>query len=355
MKAGLKNLIFASMVLLYALPSLSAKKVTFFSSSSNEQSCAVFQCVEGAEHCAESIVSGDSISVTLSPICGDKEYCDIGGIPYEEIYKGQNLTGTCQPVQLGDATRYPGEDCNANEDCKVIEGIERICQDGKCAGRAKDKKCSSSDQCLLGLYCDQKTGRCEKQKAEFETCNSSFDCENKYLCFQGVCTDTLFKRPIGETITDAEEGVDAKYYCEYSMAKDNVCVATGFDTVEYNKEPIIECNRGESCFYNYYPLNMGSFFEECQCGYNADGKGDCPIPTSVNNEAWQKMMIMKRYQIDNQCHTKSRFNCYLHNYDIYKLFTFAKDELDEGNVYYGSVDCAKKVWQGYDDLFDYTQ
>lgn len=347
------NKIFLSLFFVLISFTLS-KKINFYIPPKNAQSCAIFECQPEQDKCAVSKIAGDKISVTLSDICDKNYYCDIGGNPYEILYEGEEVEGTCKPIKIGKEERYPGEDCVESSNCKSTSNFSSECVEGKCTGKKDDQLCSSSEECLKGLFCDKNTKRCKAQKVEWDTCTSSFECQNNLLCYNGICKNVLFSVKIGENITDLGDGVDPKYYCEYGMALNNTCVAFGFDTPEFNKQRYIPCNYGDACFYNYYPLKYGSFELPCQCGYNEEGKGYCPIPHSANDEAWRKLMIIQRFKIDNDCHSLNRFNCYIWDYNFHNLEQYAIDELNEGNVYYKSVDCAKKVFQGYEDQFTFN-
>ena len=70
--------------------------------------------------------------------------------------------------------------------------VTNKCVNKKCVGLEKDKRCKTTDACLAGYYCDSKTNRCAKQKEEYDTCTSSFECKNNLLCYKGICSNVLF-------------------------------------------------------------------------------------------------------------------------------------------------------------------
>ena len=59
-----------------------------------------------------------------------------------------------------------------------------------------------------------------------------------------------------------------------------------------------------------------------------------------------KMIGINKDTSDNGCHTESRFNCY--EYDEEKGYELKKirNQLENGHLFYGCVDCAKKVLEG---------
>lgn len=312
--------------------------------------CAKYSCIEKKESCAQSKIIEGKIEVTLSPICKENEKCDVGGDPNTIFYEGKEITGECKPSIIG-GTRYPGEDCSKDEDCfntPENPGFSKCdISTQKCTGISIYEKCSATENCLAGLYCSTVSHRCEPQKSEYQECISSFECENKLLCYQNKCQDILYKLPIGTDINDkeTEKGIPLELFCEYGQIVTGHCTAFGYENPEYNeKEAIVECFRGDLCRYNYYPLYLGTMSLPCGCGYNEIGKGYCPIPHSVRNEQWNKLIKIKRLYVDNDCHTKSRFNCYKIDKEFQRVYRHAKDDLEQLNVYYESVQCALKVF-----------
>ena len=324
-----------------------------FSSNTNQKifpftyteptNCPKYKCIEEGEQCALSSGTEDNTVITLSPICKDNEICII---PEEPI---ENKVGTCTPLE-GTTVRYPGEDCTTDADCYNTPTNSFISkcdvETKKCTGIQKFKKCESTENCLVGYYCNTISHRCELQKGEYQECTSTFECKNKLLCYKNHCANILYGLPLGTDINEKEKekGVPLEYYCEYGLIEMNRCAAFGYTNPYYNqKQMIVECKNGEICNYTYYPLYLGTFSLPCKCGYNEEGKGYCPIPHSVDNEQWVKMMNIKRLLVDNECHSKSRYNCYLNDKDIKKVNRHAIDDLEKGNLFYKAVDCARKV------------
>ena len=330
-----------SILLLLSLTSPTYQKVFPFPYT-DPTPCPKYNCIESAAQCAQSS-DADATLITLSPICKDNEICVLPEDPT------QTVIGTCTSLESS-TIRYPGEDCATDADCynsPTNSFVSKCDQETKkCTGIPQYEKCERTENCLVGYYCSSISHRCEVQKSEYQECTSTFECKNNLLCYGGHCSNILYGLPIGTDINEKEkeEGVPFEYYCEYGLVESGRCAAFGYSNPFYNKNQMkVECKNGEVCDYEFYPLYLGSFSLPCKCGYNEEGKGYCPIPHSVENEQWVKMMNIKRLLVDNECHSKSRYNCYLNDKELKKVNRHAIDDLEKGNVFYKAVGCAKKV------------
>lgn len=309
---------------------------------SNYLSCGKYKCEPDQQYCASSKISPE-LQITLSPICKNNEYCDIGGNndPNDVFYQQKEVKGTCKPLQYKpNIQRYPGEECNTDDDCvKPVQGNEELgkCINNKCSGVAQFDKCENTESCLVGSFCSSRSKRCEPQKTEFENCDSSYECANNLLCYQGQCQNVLFSLPIGTKIK--EKNIKADYYCKFGLAKNNICVKLVGNS-EYT-----ECRNGEGCVYSYLPSEQGQVSLPCECGYNEEGKGYCPSGHGKNTEAWEKYFKIMQLKYDNNCHTYSRFNCYKNEIEFIKMLKECENELGKGNRYEKSVECASQVFR----------
>ena len=307
----------------------------------NFQTCAKYKCLDNQEHCASSKLSPE-FEITLSNICKSNEFCDIGGNndPNDVFYEQKEIIGECKPKKYKPTLkRYPGEDCESNDDCaKPAEGLGK-CVEGKCTGIQKYSKCENTDSCLVGTYCDGSTHRCEVQKDEYENCKTSYECKNNLLCYQGQCKDVLFTLDIGSKVN--EPSIKPDYYCKYGLAVNNICVKLLGSSMGYT-----ECKKGTQCTYTYIPSIQGKATLPCECGYNEEGKGYCPTDHAINTEAWEKYFKIMKLKFDNECHTYSRFNCYKNEEDFIGLVKECENELKMGHRYHKSVECASKVFNG---------
>ena len=80
------------------------------------------------------------------------------------------------------------------------------------------------------------------------------------------------------------------------------------EKMEATGDIYVECKRGDKCFYTdgtkYYK-------SPCGCGYNAEGKGYCPVPNKYNENDWFERVKIQAEQTNNKCHSLNRFKCYL--------------------------------------------
>lgn len=313
----------------------------------SQKLCAKYTCkvpTKEEKYCA--FFNGTSGSqIELIPRCNTSEFCDIGGSdPNEVFYNHEKVNATCKPFPVEMISkRYPGEDCQTDSDCINIPEIKTItrCVNKKCVGIEKDKKCQTTEACLAGLYCDSQTGRCEKQKAEFEDCKSTYECENSLLCYQGQCQDVMFQIPTGTTINEKDVNLD--YYCEFGLNIDGVCAKLTVEEKEI-KEPR-ECNGQNLCEYTYEPSTLGKISLPCECGYNNEGLGYCPASHSYKTEAWKKYFLLQKLKYNNECHSYSRYNCYSNYGQLKELLSNAIEELRKGSRYEKGVECAKEVFK----------
>lgn len=307
-----------------------------------QMKCAKYTCEEKKENCAVlETPSPDKISVTLSAVCKEKEKCDIGGEPNDVFYRLTNSSFTCGIDTVKE--RYPGEECNDNSDCvypkNSNESIFHQCKDGKCTGITKDNSCKSTDECLAGYACDSQTSTCKKQKGVGEDCLNSYECKNNLLCHNKTCQDVLYSFEKGTPLTGEEEDLKEKF-CKYGVQKDNFCV----EITDNQGEKMIPCDYDDKCQYFYSPEAQGHFERKCECGYNAEGKGYCRKYHNYKTSEWNNYFQYLKRSYDNDCHSKSRFNCYNQDQDNKNKIIKLKNTVIDAHLFEGAVGCAEKVF-----------
>ena len=182
--------------------------------------------------------------------------------------------------------------CLNDEDC-----INKNCTKEKvCQFIPLDQKCSSGDpidfsmQCGVGAYCNS-TNFCNLQIKKNQKCENTFDCENNLVCFNKTCSMEYGSVKDGEKIDlkllSADFGFNYDSLCQtYEFdVETNKCFSYKYANVTYmksDKDGYVECNKnnGNECLYEN---SIGkSFVRNCECGFNADGKGYCPIDFNGN-------------------------------------------------------------------------
>lgn len=339
------------------------------------QKCPKYSCNFQKENCFYGNnplqENGENITVILNPnSCNEKEFCTL---PEENklintslIMENENLIGQCKIYQgKKGIKRYPGEPCNINSDCLLENSI---CNNGICNGTGEGGECNETKQCTVGLYCNKKDKKCVKQKDEGGICVEAWDCKNYLGCFRGKCIKLgTLKKGIKITNDMAPfPGEDKRYYlCETGELNEgdgttgNFCVVNDYDNnwVNANNKDIdnnnyIKCTFGEVCVYNN---GKNKIYKSCECGYNSEGQGYCPLPSSRNLENWKNRIKFIGDSANNECHSLSRYNCYKNNdYEYYVKQREHESKTTQIHLYYNSVDCAYKMFVNQNNLqFNY--
>ena len=325
------------------------------------QSCPVFSCNYEKDFCFYGINplndDGKGITISLnSNYCHEKEYCSLpngnGFINASVIMDNTKIEGQCKIFRYDiNLKRYPGEECNFNSDCLLENST---CNNGRCTGSGMDENCTNTSECLSGLYCNKDINKCKKQKVEGETCSEGWDCMNYLGCFKGRCIKFgTLKKGIKITQNLAPfPGDDKRNYLCYTGELDesgSFCVDNDYDDhwlkhsiKEIDKKGYIKCEYGEKCVYNN---GKNKFEKNCECGYNNMGQGYCPLPSSRNLDAWKERIKFIGNSANNECHSLSRFNCYLKNdYQYHSEKRKHEANTINAHLFYNSIDCAYKVF-----------
>ena len=332
------------------------------------QTCPKFSCDLKKDNCFYGNnplqENGENITIILNPnSCNENEFCSLPDqnklIDTPLIMENEYLEGQCKIYQgRKGIKRYPGEDCNINSDC-IVENS--ICKNGKCTGIGYNKTCNETKQCIAGYFCDKNNKVCTLQKKEGQPCKEAWDCNNYLGCFKGRCIKFgSLKKGIKITQEFAPfPGEDRRNYLCYTGELNegdgttgDFCVENDYDInwlnnvkkegrkIEENK--YIKCNYGEECVYNN---GKNKIIKKCECGYNSEGQGYCPIPSSRNLENWKERIKFIGESSNNKCHSLSRFNCYLQNdYNSYAQQREHEYKTTEAHLFIKSVDCAYKMF-----------
>ena len=129
----------------------------------------------------------------------------------------------------------------------------------------------------------------------------------------------------------------------------NYCVKSKYSDIwinEYNKKVdgngFIKCEYNEICFYDNGKKTIA---KKCGCGYNSDGQGYCPLPSSLRMDEWNNKIQYIANLANNNCHTLSRFNCYTQN--SLEIFINKKQydkKTVDAHLFYNAVPCAEKMF-----------
>ena len=316
-----------------------------------EGKCAKYTCSDSIKVgvCALSNYKDHfNINVTLSDVCDEGAKCKIGGEPNDVFYNGSNIEGKCGSLNN---MRYPGEKCSLDSECVYPLNNPSTqfhkCEDGYCSGIDEDGICEDNSWCLVGFYCDKSDGKCKSQLKQGKTCSESKDCKNNLVCINSKCEE-LFSLNDGDSVPENESPEFKKMFCKNGEILNNKCVS--FNDLEGTKgsdDQYKKCDYNSYCEYKVNGLeSWRKKYVQCGCGYNTEGQGYCPHFHDYSQDDWNKYRDLWKDTSDNGCHTESRFNCY--EYDEEKGYELKKirNQLENGHLFYGCVDCAKKVLEG---------
>lgn len=329
-----------------------------------KQNCPRFTCDNSINECIYGInpfnENGDNITIQLNKdICKSNEYCSINkdfisskGVM--KIMENKNIYGECSIYAYWSGIRYPGESCYIDSDCF---GISR-CQNGICTGANNGENCTNTYECKVGHYCNKQTKKCTAQKKEGEQCVEGWDCLNYLGCYRGRCIKFGILKPgvMNNDIYSPFPGDERRYYLCNTGELDgddsttgNYCVKTKYsdEWIKSNKKVadsngFIKCEYQEKCIYDN---GRRTIVKDCGCGYNAEGQGYCPLPSSLRMDEWNNRIKNIANSANNNCHTLSRFNCYLQN----KIKDFFRQKDNDKNtinahLFYNSISCAENMF-----------
>ena len=215
---------------------------------------------------------------------------------------------TCvSDVPLG-KPKYPGDPCTTAQDC--LSPVN-TCTAGVCKGVFFGLACSSHADCNVNEICSHYPvspaphTKCGPMKQLANPCTNNPPgsiCQNGLVCYNGSCSK-VFQNEVFEIF--AIDELYAPYMCktgyyeEYSPGLGNCLPAPKSPHVPYP----IKCNIGEFC------LSDDGFHKmPCECGYNADGQGYCPL--FPGDEYYQKYLELLNGYLSNPT---INTNCHIFN------------------------------------------
>jgi hypothetical protein len=308
-------------------------------------SCPKYTCEKGTE---TSCVNGKSglktdgfNKISLTEICKKGEYCDVPPPSYRTLSDVDKDTAyTCKDFETSNwKVRFPGENCDKNEDCLEVAEITPTCVSGYCSGIAEGKICKFTASCVVGLYCDKKSNTCVKQKSEGD-CTESSECVNHLLCHKGKCSLTPFSLKVGAEI-DKEDPDFNEVKCKLGSVSNGKCASLVQEEAG-DKDGFVECKYGETCKYKFGDDEKN---KPCACGYNADGKGYCPLGTNKREELLTKAYGKLASLFKNTCHTLRRSFCY-EKASTAQGFALDFVNFDKAHLLHNAVSCADAVLSG---------
>ena len=312
-----------------------------------EGKCAKYTCkndINGGTCASSDYKSSFNISISLANICEEGVKCNLEGSPNDVFYNGTNKEYKCG--SLGNK-RYPGEKCSIDSECVYPLNNPSTqfhkCEEGICNGIEEDGICEDNSWCLVGYYCSQKEGKCKKQLDEGESCKESKDCKNNLVCINNKCEE-LFSLNDGDSVPNYESYEFQKMFCKNIEAINNKCVSFNDLNNKVSDDKYKECDYNSYCEYKINGLESGrKKYVKCGCGYNDKGQGYCPHYHDYSKDDWEEYRKLWKKRSDNGCHTESRFNCYEYDEEESYEWKEYKNKLENGHLFYGCVDCAKKV------------
>jgi hypothetical protein len=96
---------------------------------------------------------------------------------------------------------------------------------------------------------------------------------------------------------------------------------------------------------NYASIGEQGTDRDCACGYNADGKGYCPLGYNKREELLTKTYAKMASLFKNTCHTLSRAYCYQKT-GTAQGFALELMNFEKAHLLHNAVPCADSVLSG---------
>lgn len=250
--------------------------------------CPKYECKNNQKTCTKSMnpnnFDSSNITITLSNICNKTQSCELPNIA--DIQDRQSVEGSCLNND-NELNRFPGEQCLVNSDCK-----NNNCTDSKvCQFVALGETCSNEEpidftkQCGVGAYCNSEN-KCAEQIKRDQNCTQTFHCQNNLVCFNKTCSMEYGSVKDGEqintTLLSEDFGTQLGYLCQTGFFDDNQkkCFSYTYanqTSMVADADGFVKCNinGGNECVYE--TSTNGTFKRNCDCGFNAEGYGYCPV------------------------------------------------------------------------------
>lgn len=257
--------------------------------------CPMYTCKDGQDTCSRSNNPNNwdssNITITLSRTCNSTQQCDAPALA--EIQDQQSVSGSCLNINKN-LNRFPGESCLNDADCKNSNCTsDKVCQHVALGG-----VCSSADpidftkQCGVGAYCNA-TNFCVEQIKRDQACVNTFDCQNNLVCFNKTCSmeygSVKDNTTIDTDLISADFGENLGYLCETGFFDSNAkrCYSYSYaneTSMTADEDGFVQCDvqDGKECSY---ATSIGTTLKKnCDCGFNANGQGYCPIDRNGNKK-----------------------------------------------------------------------
>lgn len=309
-----------------------------------KDTCPRFRCAKKEKTCIQVSLDDNNVKYVDLTSCKNKtEHC----VFEQEFWRDSSYNSKCHDDEPARKNRFPGEKCEANEDC--TRGSLMECSKGTCVGAGLNEECSTTADCLVGHYCktiisEKETKKsCSPQVAIGEPCQKKFDCVNNALCLNNTCVG-YFSQAVGVSVdfpdlTDQEKR-DA---CEFNFVYNNTCALTSYASSSDVVNGLVSCQLDQKCNYTFGNATLP--VQECQCGYNPDGLGYCPrAHDGVNKDLWKNYYTSLSNVYNNNCHSMNRDSCP----EVSEKVTseHLKQEFNTNVKYQNAVECARDVLGG---------
>jgi hypothetical protein len=254
----------------------------------NKWSCPIYTCDTNnltSSSCAFSNnpfnEDGTNVTVYLKNTCQSDESCSFN---QSQIFSNWTTYSRCSKNNLPDTKRnkYPGEKCHSHHECINSEFNKTIgfCINGKCSGLSENDRCDSNSDCIVGYFCNGLW--CQAQQNENGFCINDYDCQNHLGCLNNNCIKLLSLTNGTYLYNDNS----MEKFCEFGLINNetNQCAQTTYKNSTPDSDGFVKCDLGDNCYYTtgFLDKNGDNFTitKPCECGYNDQGHGYCPLPHS---------------------------------------------------------------------------
>lgn len=199
-------------------------------------------------------------------------------------------------------TRYPGDYCGYDEECKT-----KSCKNNKCVGGKTGDACQYVYDCEEGLYCNPFSMVCTSQIEVNQECVDSYGCLNSLVCNLGKCIRYFSLENNG--VTDIVNALGFSWACESGYAEENDSGDLVCKTGPKSEGTLpVECNPGDKC-----KSTDESFTLDCVCGLNSEAQGYCPLFPGDDQVSELINTVKSLVEYNYQCNTYSRFefSCFM--------------------------------------------
>jgi len=222
--------------------------------------------------------------------------------------------------------------------------------DLKCSGTPLNGACNSTTYCLSGTYCSIFANMtCQPQLAAGANCTSMFDCQNNLGCYNGVCTafgtKVLGSDVSSNTVTGFHnESNIVQYFCEVGSVNSLFQCAmynyTATTATKVDSNGFVPCAYADQCSYTN---GVDSRTDTCQCGYNPNGQGYCPVAAAYKTTDYKNAQKTLVGLTKNTCHSLNRFLCYKGDAKLQLQALTDGHKTSTAHLFYNSVSCAYDV------------